>query len=583
MRRPSSTRSNWLPHHREYPIERIRLSTDASIRMSTERLRYVLKDFAGKESDLNVCLAQDVPGPGGGVYITKLTPLSLKHLDWLETRNPSADGVTYVDVHFVQGTRVVPPPASSDVRAAEEPANEPAGQELEKRASTQAKRVTGAAKEVVAQAAGVFRSLGKTDFSVSDLRRPETDASLRQFERSFGEFHGAVKNALDEYLNGNTLVMDLILRYQLDPDTVRHALSVAAFATEMATQLALGQTDDDGMDSYFDGASEDEVRSDLGLSHEEAIAIAANTGGVLRMHLFREELVEIFLGGFMHDCGLWTEPFLLPEGHEVKGAKLISETVEVQRFAPAMAKIVLFHSDVVRLARKHGLVKITDSPDDPMQMNFRREFYDQRQDAVEAAELYSGNANADVLSPSDLRKVLPVALAEYFISHTRDVYTKSEIEVINYLSQHVLGGAFQRYMVVLCNSRVEVVAPRRAMVRLEGYLSVMVEDRKDSRRAVRLEMDGFDAGSLVHGGDRNSPHLISLFLRRRDGSREKAEYVSPQDGALWDRAGGVDSRMYIAAGRYKNNLSYKVTGFMGEEVFTRVLAEYEQEYERRYR
>jgi hypothetical protein len=110
-----------------------------------------------------------------------------------------------------------------------------------------------------------------------------------------------------------------------------------------------------------------------------------------------------------------------------------------------------------------------------------------------------------------------------------------------------------------------------------------VEDRKDSRRAVRLEMDGFDAGSLVHGGDRNSPHLISLFLRRRDGSREKAEYVSPQDGALWDRAGGVDSRMYIAAGRYKNNLSYKVTGFMGEEVFTRVLAEYEQEYERRYR
>ncbi|MDA0336601.1 MAG: hypothetical protein O2782_15675, partial [bacterium] len=302
---------------------------------------------------------------------------------------------------------------------------------------------------------------------------------------------------------------------------------------------------------------------------------------VLRTNLFREELVEVFLGGFMHDCGLWMEPFLLPEGHEVKGAKLISATAEVQRFAPALAKIVLFHSDIVRLARKHGLVKITDSPDDPEQMNFRREFYDVREDAVEAAELYSGNTHADVLSPADLRKVLPVALAEYFISHTRDIYSKSEVEVINDLAQHVCGGAFQRYMVVLCNSRVEVVAPRRALVRLAGHLSVMVEKGKDSRRAVRLELDGYDAGSVLHGRDRNSPHLISLFLRRRDGSREKAEYVNPRESALWDRAAGIDSRMYIPAGRYRSNLSYRVTGFMGEEVYTRVLAEYEEEYNRR--
>ncbi|MBT6149731.1 MAG: hypothetical protein HOH74_30105, partial [Gemmatimonadetes bacterium] len=153
----------------------------------------------------------------------------------------------------------------------------------------------------------------------------------------------------------------------------------------------------------------------------------------------------------------------------------------------------------------------------------------------------------------------------------------------NDLAQQVRGGSFQRYMVVLCNSRVEVVAPRRALVRLEGHLSVMVQTRKDSRRAVRLELDGYDAGSLLHGDDRNSPHLISLFLRRRDGSREKADYVGPRDPGLWDRAAGIDSRMYIAAGRYRNNLSYRVTGFMGEDVYTRVLAEYEQEYERRYR
>ena len=60
---------------------------------------------------------------------------------------------------------------------------------------------------------------------------------------------------------------------------------------------------------------------------------------------------------------------------------------------------------MVRLARKHGLVKITESPEDPTRMNFRREFYDERNDAEEAAELYSSNSHADVLSTADLRKV----------------------------------------------------------------------------------------------------------------------------------------------------------------------------------
>lgn len=59
--------------------------------------------------------------------------------------------------------------------------------------------------------------------------------------------------------------------------------------------------------------------------------------------------------------------------------------------------------------------------------------------------------------------------------------------------------------------------------------------------------------------------------------------MGPREGALWDRAAGIDSRMYIAAGRFRNTLSFRVTGFMGEEVFTRVLGEYEQEYDRRNR
>jgi hypothetical protein len=39
--------------------------------------------------------------------------------------------------------------------------------------------------------------------------------------------------------------------------------------------------------------------------------------------------------------------------------------------------------------------------------------------------------------------------------------------------------------------------------------------------------------------------------------------------------------MYIPAGRYKNNISYKVSGFMSEEVYQKVLGEYEQEFRRR--
>ena len=39
--------------------------------------------------------------------------------------------------------------------------------------------------------------------------------------------------------------------------------------------------------------------------------------------------------------------------------------------------------------------------------------------------------------------------------------------------------------------------------------------------------------------------------------------------------------MYIPTGRFKNNLSFQVTGFISEEVYTKILADYEQELMRR--
>ena len=301
-----------------------------------------------------------------------------------------------------------------------------------------------------------------------------------------------------------------------------------------------------------------------------------------RYELFRNDLVEVFLGGFMHDCGLWTEPFNLQEGHEKMGAMLILEVPEVQKFAPTLAKIVLFHSDIVRLAKKHGVVEITESPEDPAKKGLRGEFYNSIEDARVAIELRPGSFRAELLSTGDLRRILPVALAEHFISKTQDAYSDTDAKVIVDLAAHVSGGLFQKFMVVLCNSQVEVIAPRRSLVSLSGHISVMVAGRSGGgRRPQRLQVDGFDAASLTHGSDRNSPHLITLFIRHRDGSREKAEYVSAADRTLWDRTTGPRERLYIPAGRYRNNLSYRVSGFMSNEIFERILGEYEREYIRR--
>ena len=562
-----------------------------SVSMSTERLRHVLREIDERKLDFHLHPSRDVPGPGGGVYITAQTRLTPKLLDWFEHRNPSADSDTFLEVVFVREGQEPPRsgakvergmPPGLDLPDDYEPAQE-TQQEVEDRAEAASKQVVSSAREVAGDAERVYRSIGTPDFSVSDLDKPDVQASIREFERSFRHFQGAVKKALDEYLDGNTLVMDLILKFKLDKPTVQHALSVAAFATEMATLLALkkGEEDEDHFDAYFGDLSTAALLELLGEDDEEGELTPDDVRGK-RYQLFRNELVEIFLGGFMHDCGLWMEPFNFQEGHEVKGAKLIARTREVREFAPALVAIVLFHSDVIRLARKKAAVRITERPEDPEKTSFKREFFDTLEDARTAIDLRLGSFEAEILSPAELRKILPVALAEYFISHTEDVYTKPPVEVIGELSEEVGSGQFPKYMVVLCNSRVDVVAPRRSLVKLDGYISVIVEGRgKETRRAQRLDVDGFDAGSLHHGGDRNSPHLITLFLRRGDGSRAKAEYVNPREASLWERAAGQDSRMYVPAGRYRNNLSFRVTGFMSEEVFAKVLGEYEQELRRR--
>jgi hypothetical protein len=201
---------------------------------------------------------------------------------------------------------------------------------------------------------------------------------------------------------------------------------------------------------------------------------------------------------------------------------------EVQQYAPSLVKIVLFHSDVLRLADRCGVVKVIEDPDDAENFTFKRDFYRTTQEARSALEMRPGNFMARVLSQADLRKVMPVALAERYITQTQNLHAKTRWEVIGELARYVKDGLFLRYVVALCNAQVEVVAPRRAWVRLKGLLTVAVEDRKEGKKAVRLDVSDFEGGSIHHGGDRYSPHLITLFWRspaagvkRQNTSRRK--------------------------------------------------------------
>ncbi|MBT4096405.1 MAG: hypothetical protein HOE86_02095, partial [Gemmatimonadetes bacterium] len=143
------------------------MNRSQTVSMSTTRVRDILREIEDRESDLNVCPAEDVPGPGGGVYITRVTPLNLKHLEWMESRNPSRSETTYVDVRFVRGDpntgTEVPPPDEIDAK----PEVVPDQKDREKRASEYSKAVGEAAMTVARRAEAVQRALGSADFSVA--------------------------------------------------------------------------------------------------------------------------------------------------------------------------------------------------------------------------------------------------------------------------------------------------------------------------------------------------------------------------------------------------------------------------------
>ena len=540
-----------------------------AVSMSTRALRDILRRAAETDLGFRICVARDIAGPGGSIFIRGHTELTERHLAWLEQRNPNrASTSTYVEVVFLQGS----PPRSlpAEVETAGQPA--PAARKRRRRAEEASKEVGARADEVVRQAGEVFRIVGDMAFPASALRNQRVRSNLQELNERILHFHGSVRIALDEYLEGNTLIMDLICQYGPGSRAVQHGLNAAVLATEIASLVLIEGEGKEG--GFFASLYDAELLRKSGDADSEA---APTERRERRLQLLKRELVEIFLGGFMHDCALWNESLSLDEGHEAAGARLIHAIPELGELGPALGRIVLFHSDIIRLASKSGVVEIIEGADEPERISFQTGFYGTPGDARTALRLRHGDFRAEVLGEVDLCKILPVAMAEYFLTRSEGFDAHAPTEVVGNLADQAHGGFYEKFVVAMCN--VEEVAPRRAYVELEGMIP-MVEFEEGDRKLQHLDLGGLEGCSIGHGDDIYSPHLIILFAVGADGKRQKLEYVDPREGALWAHAASPQRRMYIAGGRHRERLTVRVTGFMSEEVYSSVLGEYEQELKR---
>jgi hypothetical protein len=428
------------------------------ISISTRDLRVILRESEQNGGGVVVRLASDVPGPGGSTFIAAHSRLTQRHLNWFEQRNPaSGTRPTYIDVVI----------AHEGARAGRGPDPLGAAESVEssgnrhRRARAVSREVVARADDVTRQAAEVYRIVGDSAFSPKALRNPQVAQNLAILDERIRQFHASVRTAIDEYLVGNTLIMDLISRHDLATRAVQHGLGVAVFATEIASQVLLKDIDEHG-DGEWPGGDDEDAQ--------------------LRLQRLQKDLAEIFLGGFMHDCGLWSAESS-GESHETAGARLLWNIPEIQQFLPA-------------------LVQIVEHADDPARTSFRSEFYRSADDARTSLRFRGDNEYAEILGESDMHKVLPVALAEYCITQAEGFNARSLPEIVSRLAGHAQAGLYLRYIVALCNAQVEIIAPRRAYVAFRGYL--LFGGR-------RVDVDGFEGGSLWHTHDMYSPHVVALF------------------------------------------------------------------------
>lgn len=77
------------------------------------------------------------------------------------------------------------------------------------------------------------------------------------------------------------------------------------------------------------------------------------------------------------------------------------------------------------------------------------------------------------------------------------------------------------------------------------------------------------------------PTFMEVVLVGPDRAPGPLGKVNARAAAVWDRATGPDHRCYVAGGRFKNMLSWEVTGFLGEEEYARIFGPYDRELQKR--
>jgi len=493
------------------------------ISLNTEKLRRLLVEIRKRQLPYTVCLAEDIRGPGGGIYVFAQTPVSTRHITWFESRNPAPGRMpTFMEVVLVGPDSAPAEVVPDDLGLfADGAAEDTRGRALDVAGAVA--RQAGTAARLVR---GIHEQLGR-GFGRTQMSSPQIMASFQEFEREFRKLHQAVRCAVEEYLGGNALVFDLISDHDLERPAVRHAVRVASLATQLLVRCHPEEVDDD---------------------------------------VFDEELVHLFLGGFLHDCGSWDEPYCFVDGHEARGAALAA-AVDGQGAGPRLEKLVLFHSDLVGLAGPGacGLFRL------------------------EGPELYRRVLGGDavdsdtVLDERDRRSALALALAERWITDLDEIQFRfrNHRDLLNEFVEQVGASPYNQYVAVLCNMEVEVVAPKGAWVSLTGTVPMSAPGSRRRGRVSRVEVDGYLAGSLGHDEDAASPHLITLFGPGTKGRPRPLGKVGARSAALWDRTTGPDHRCYVAGGRFKSMLSWEVTGFLGEEEYARILGPYDRELQKR--
>ena len=205
---------------------------------------------------LDIRIAESHHAPGGGEMITYNSHLTPSALQFIARRKRSLDASVSLIVYESGDDEKF---KSFRERSAL-PADIVHDAELEndeQRAQRTTQRVTRSARRVSRHAEQVHSVLAGAPIQSKDLTRPEVKQALSVFGAALKRFRKNTEQAIEEYIeHGNTLIMDLITQYDINVVSLKHALKVACFATELVAMM--------GEDAYFSKMSSDEIFEQLG-------------------------------------------------------------------------------------------------------------------------------------------------------------------------------------------------------------------------------------------------------------------------------------------------------------------------------